>query len=114
KLMKFIFFGLGNIGADYEQTRHNIGFDVLNHLAQKQEAKFTTDRLAQVTTIKWKARTIILVKPTTYMNLSGKAVQYWLQKEKVSPEHSMVVTDDLSLPLGKMRIRAKGSDGGHN
>jgi len=112
--MKYVIAGLGNIGAEYERTRHNIGFDVVDHLAAKHEQKFTPDKLASVATIRHKGKTFILIKPSTYMNLSGKAVNYWLQKEKLAPESLLVITDDLALPLGKLRLRAKGSDGGHN
>lgn len=112
--MKYLIAGLGNIGAEYEDTRHNIGFSVVEHLCKTHEASFVSDRLAAVATVKHKGRTFICIKPATYMNLSGKAVQYWLQKEQISPANLMVVTDDISLPLGKLRIRGKGSDGGHN
>lgn len=112
--MKFLIVGLGNIGAEYEHTRHNIGFDVLDLLASRHEGKFTPDKLASVTIVKAKGRQFVLVKPSTYMNLSGKAVNYWMQKEKIEKQNLLVITDDLALPLGKLRMRAKGSDGGHN
>jgi PTH1 family peptidyl-tRNA hydrolase len=112
--MKFLIVGLGNIGAEYKNTRHNIGFDVLDYLAEKSAGIFVTDRLADVCTIKNKGKQFILVKPSTYMNLSGKAVNYWMQKEKVELKNVFIITDDIALPLGKIRIRAKGSDGGHN
>jgi len=112
--MKFLIVGLGNIGSEYENTRHNIGFIVLDALAKASNAVFSNGRHAFVTEIKHKGQILILVKPTTFMNLSGKAVSYWLQHEKVSPENLLVVTDDLALPLGKVRLRPNGSDGGHN
>lgn len=112
--MKFLLLGLGNIGDEYKHTRHNIGFDILDTLIQDFDAKFTTDRLADICTIKLKGKQVLLVKPSTYMNLSGKALNYWMQKEKIAIENVLVLTDDLSLPLGKIRLRQKGSDGGHN
>ncbi len=112
--MKFLVAGLGNIGAEYAHTRHNIGFDVLDLLAQQKEAVFTSGRYADTTEIRVKGKTLILIKPTTYMNLSGKAVRYWMEKENIPIERVLVVTDDLNLPVGKLRIRKKGSDGGHN
>ncbi|MBX7094583.1 MAG: aminoacyl-tRNA hydrolase [Flavobacteriales bacterium] len=112
--MKYLIVGLGNIGSEYEDTRHNIGFSVLDALARASSAVFSQDRLAYHSEIKFKGRTLVLIKPTTYMNLSGKAVNYWLQHEKIQAENMMVVTDDLALPFGKIRIRPAGSDGGHN
>lgn len=112
--MKFLIAGLGNIGSEYEHTRHNIGFDVLDHLAAVGNCTFRSDKLAYVTELKHKGKTYVLIKPTTFMNLSGKAVNYWIQKEKIAIENMLVITDDLALPLGKIRIRKKGSDGGHN
>lgn len=112
--MKYLIAGLGNIGSEYADTRHNIGFKVLDFLAEESGIFFSPDRYGDVATLKQKGRTFILLKPATYMNLSGKAVSYWLQKEKIEPENLLVVTDDLALPFGKIRIRAKGSDGGHN
>lgn len=112
--MHFIFCGLGNPGSEYENTRHNIGFKVLDALAQKYEASWKNDRLATVAEIKIKGKFILLIKPQTYMNLSGKAVQYWLQKEKTDKANLIVITDDLALPVGKLRLKTKGSDGGHN
>jgi peptidyl-tRNA hydrolase, PTH1 family len=112
--MKYLIAGLGNIGSEYADTRHNIGFKVLDFLAEESGIFFSTDRYGDVAILKQKGRTFILLKPSTYMNLSGKAVSYWLQKEKIEPGHLLVVTDDLALPFGKIRIRAKGSDGGHN
>ena len=112
--MKFLIVGLGNTGAEYQHTRHNIGFDVVDYLAAQNAGSFTNDRLADVCTIRNKGKQFVLVKPTTYMNLSGKAVNYWMQKEKIDLKHIFIITDDIALPLGKIRIRAKGSDGGHN
>jgi PTH1 family peptidyl-tRNA hydrolase len=112
--MKYLIAGLGNIGTEYENTRHNIGFKVLDRLAQQENISFKTERLAAVAEWKFKARNFILIKPTTYMNLSGNAVRYWLTAEKLKPENLLVITDDIALPFGKIRIRAKGSDGGHN
>ena len=112
--MKFLIVGLGNIGAEYAHTLHNIGFDVLDTLAAKEGLHFTPDRYADVAEYKYKARTFHLIKPNTYMNLSGKAVRYWLQQLKLTPKELLVITDDIALPPGKLRLRAKGSDGGHN
>ena len=112
--MKYLIAGLGNIGDDYAGTRHNIGFDVLDALAKANGVSFKQDRLATVAEFKYKARIFVLIKPTTYMNLSGKAVQYWMQAEKISIENLLVITDDLALPFGSIRLKGKGSDGGHN
>lgn len=112
--MKFLIAGLGNIGDEYANTRHNIGFIVLDALAGASNAFFKTDRLASVAEIKFKGRTFVLIKPSTYMNLSGKAVNYWMQAEKIPVENLLVVTDDIALPFGKLRMKGKGSDGGHN
>jgi PTH1 family peptidyl-tRNA hydrolase len=112
--MKFLIAGLGNIGDEYANTRHNIGFIVLDALAGASNTFFKTDRLASVAEIKFKGRTFVLIKPSTYMNLSGKAVNYWLQAEKIPAENLLVVTDDIALPFGKLRMKGKGSDGGHN
>ncbi len=113
-MSKFLIIGLGNIGDEYAGTRHNIGFDVVEHLAKEADVKFKSDRLADVAEMKYKGKTLILIKPTTYMNLSGKAVNYWMQNENISIDNIMVVVDDLALPFGKIRIGPKGSDGGHN
>lgn len=113
-MSKFLIVGLGNIGDEYENTRHNIGFTILDTLAKEKNLKFTVDRLASVTEYKFKGKTLILVKPSTYMNLSGKAVNYWLQAEKIPKENLLVITDDLALPFGAVRMKGKGSDGGHN
>jgi len=113
-MSKFLIIGLGNIGDEYAGTRHNIGFDVVEFLAAESGVKFRSDRLADIAEIKHKGKTLVLIKPTTYMNLSGKAVNYWMQTEKIAIDHIMVVVDDLALPFGKIRIGPKGSDGGHN
>ena len=112
--MKYLITGLGNIGDDYADTRHNIGFIVADALALSLKATFTTDRHAAVAKGSLKGRQIVIIKPSTYMNLSGKAVRYWMQKEEIPLENILVVVDDLALPLGSLRLRAKGSDGGHN
>jgi PTH1 family peptidyl-tRNA hydrolase len=112
--VKYLIIGLGNIGDKYAGTRHNIGFQVIDNLAGKENAVFKTDRYAFVSRIKYKGRFLVLCKPTTYMNLSGKAVNYWLQKENIPIENLMVVVDDLALPFGTIRIKKKGSDAGHN
>lgn len=112
--MKYLIAGLGNIGDEYDGTRHNIGFAVVDALAEKNAARFRHDRHAYVTEFKFKGRTFILIKPTTFMNLSGKAIQYWLQAEKISLENLLVVTDDIALPFGTIRIKSKGGAGGHN
>jgi peptidyl-tRNA hydrolase, PTH1 family len=112
--MKYLIVGLGNIGLEYADTRHNIGFMVLDYLARKYEGKFDVSRHAFVTEIKTKGRTFVLVKPTTYMNLSGKAVGHYLSSLKLPPEQMLVITDDIAIPFGKLRMRVKGSAGGHN
>lgn len=112
--MKYLIVGLGNIGAEYAMTRHNIGFMVLDALASSFNATFNVQHLGSIAEFRHKGRTFILLKPTTYMNLSGKAVRYWLQQSKISQENMLVITDDINLPFEKLRIRAKGSDGGHN
>lgn len=106
--------GLGNIGPDYEETRHNIGFKILDFLSEKQGFTFENAKLGAVGTFSYKGRTVICLKPSTYMNLSGKAVRYWMQKEKVILENVLIITDDLNLPFGALRLRTQGSDGGHN
>ncbi|RUT73221.1 aminoacyl-tRNA hydrolase [Ancylomarina longa] len=112
--MKYLIVGLGNIGAEYQNTRHNIGFSILDALAESASIEFKDARYGAMAEYKFKGRTYILVKPSTYMNLSGKAVNYWLQKEKIPVEHMMVLVDDLALPFGTLRLRSKGSDAGHN
>jgi PTH1 family peptidyl-tRNA hydrolase len=111
---KFLIVGLGNIGAEYANTRHNIGFKVLDFIANKEGASFDNLKLGAVAELKIKGKTFLLLKPNTYMNLSGKAVHYWMDKEKISLDRVLVITDDLNLSFGTIRIRSKGSDGGHN
>lgn len=111
---KMLVVGLGNPGAEYAHTRHNIGFDVLDAFAQKHNTTFKSDRLADVAEIKWKGKYFICIKPTTYMNLSGKAFKYWLDKEKIAVENSITIVDELALPLSKLRLRGSGSAAGHN
>ncbi|MER3498582.1 MAG: aminoacyl-tRNA hydrolase [Chitinophagaceae bacterium] len=112
--MKFLIVGLGNVGNEYAHTRHNIGFDVVNAFVAKHNADFRTDRLAYVSEFKWKGKIFICICPTTYMNLSGKAVKYWMDKEKIALENMLVIADEVALPLNKLRLRPSGSDGGHN
>lgn len=113
-MKKFLIVGLGNIGQKYHNTRHNIGFKVLDYLAGEASLNFETVKLGDRAEYKVKGRTFILIKPSTFMNLSGKAVKYWLTKEKIPLEHLLVITDDLNLPFGTIRLKTKGSDGGHN
>lgn len=112
--MKYLIAGLGNIGAEYADTRHNIGFAVLDALAGASNVVFASDRYGSVTQMRIKGRQLLLLKPSTFMNLSGKAVAYWLQREKIAPENLLVVVDDIALPFGSLRLRGRGSDGGHN
>jgi PTH1 family peptidyl-tRNA hydrolase len=112
--MKYLIVGLGNIGDEYTDTRHNIGFIVADALAAEGNAVFKTDRYAAMTKLSVKGRTLLVIKPSTYMNLSGKAIRYWMQKEDIPRENLLVIVDDLALPLGAFRLRTKGSDGGHN
>lgn len=112
--MKYLVVGLGNIGAQYEDTRHNIGFKIVDALAKASTVFFEPNKLGDTATLKFKGRTFILLKPSTFMNLSGKAVNYYLQKEKIKPENLLVITDDIALPFGTLRMKGKGSDGGHN
>lgn len=112
--MKFLIVGLGNTGNEYAHTRHNIGFDVVNAFVLKHAGSFRNDRLAYVAEIKWKGKLFVCICPTTFMNLSGRAVKYWLDKEKIPLENTMVVVDEIALPLSKLRIRPGGSDAGHN
>jgi PTH1 family peptidyl-tRNA hydrolase len=111
---KFLIVGLGNIGAEYVNTRHNIGFKILDHFAKKEQLSFQTVKLGALAEYRFKGRTFFLLKPNTYMNLSGKAVQYWMDKENIPLENIMAITDDLNLSFGTIRIKPKGSDGGHN
>lgn len=111
---KFLIVGLGNIGNEYANTRHNIGFDVVHAFASKHGGEFRVDRLAYVADVKWKGKQFVCICPTTFMNLSGRAFKYWMDKEKVALENTLTVVDDLALPLDKLRLRASGSDAGHN
>jgi PTH1 family peptidyl-tRNA hydrolase len=111
---KYLLVGLGNIGAEYAGTRHNIGFDVLNALVGKHAGQFEPARLAEVVELKWKGHVLVCMKPSTMMNLSGRAFKYWMDKEKVTIENALVIVDDLALPLTRLRLRPSGSDAGHN
>ncbi|HLF51656.1 MAG TPA: aminoacyl-tRNA hydrolase [Flavobacterium sp.] len=113
-MKKFLIVGLGNIGAEYVNTRHNIGFKILDHFAKKESLSFETVKLGALAEYKFKGRTFLLLKPNTYMNLSGKAVKFWMDKENIPLENVLVITDDLNLSFGAIRIKPKGSDGGHN
>lgn len=113
-MKKYLIVGLGNIGKEYENTRHNIGFKILDHFAKKEDLIFETQKLGDISTFNIKGRKLIFLKPSTYMNLSGKAVKYWLAKEKINLENLLIVTDDLNLAFGAIRLKTKGSDGGHN
>ena len=112
--MKFLIVGLGNAGNEYTHTRHNIGFDVVNAFVNKHGGKFSPGRHAYVAEVKWKGKIFVCICPTTFMNLSGNAVKYWIEKEKMPLENVLVITDDVALPLSKMRLRPSGSNGGHN
>ena len=112
--MNYLVVGLGNIGAEYAATRHNMGFMVLDAWAQASNAVFTSDRYGMTAEVSFKGRKFFLLKPSTYMNLSGKAVHYWLQKTRIPQENLLVVVDDFAIPFGTMRLRKRGSDGGHN
>ena len=112
--MKFLIVGLGNIGSEYAHTRHNIGFDVVNAFVTKHDMTLQNDRLAYKAAVRWKGRILVCICPTTFMNLSGKAVKYWLDKEKVELQNVLVILDDIALPLNKLRLRQGGSDAGHN
>jgi PTH1 family peptidyl-tRNA hydrolase len=112
--MKFLIVGLGNVGNEYSHTRHNIGFDVLNAFVHKHGGSFKADRLVYLAEIKWKGKQFVCICPTTYVNLSGKAVKYWMDKEKIPVENVLVIVDDVALPLNKLRLRPGGSDAGHN
>ena len=113
-MKKHLIIGLGNVGDSYRNTRHNIGFKILDALASGSNISFESNRYADTSKLKIKGRTVVLVKPTTFMNLSGKAVNYYLQSEKIEPKNLLILTDDLALPFGTLRMRTKGSDGGHN
>ena len=112
--MKYLVVGLGNIGAEYAATRHNIGFRVLDALAEASNISFTTVRYGAMATFKHRGRTVYLLKPSTYMNLSGKAVRYWMEQERIPRENLLVISDDIALPFGTFRMRKNGSEGGHN
>ena len=111
---KFLIVGLGNIGAEYTGTRHNIGFDVVDAFVAKHNAGLSIERLAEMVEVKWKGHILVCIKPTTFMNLSGRAVKYWMEKEKIAAGHILVILDDLALPLTRFRLRSSGSDAGHN
>ena len=113
-MSKFLIIGLGNIGAEYAGTRHNIGFDVVNAFVQKHGGAFKADKLAYVAEVKWKGKLFVCVCPTTYMNLSGKAFKYWMDKEKIPLENTLTIVDDITLPLDKLRLRPDGTNAGHN
>ena len=112
--MKYLIVGLGNPGIDYMETRHNIGFKIADELVYSLKGSYEHKKLADVAYVKYKSRSIVVIKPSTFMNLSGKAVNYWMVKEKINVENVLILTDDLSLPFGKIRLKGKGSDGGHN
>lgn len=113
-VMKYLIVGLGNIGDKYRDTRHNVGFEVVDHIAEEKKGTWKAENLGSISRVKHKGRTLILLQPSTYMNLSGKAVRYWMQKEKIDKEHLLIITDDIHLDFGKVRLRGKGSDAGHN
>ncbi len=113
-MKKYLIIGLGNIGEKYTDTRHNIGFRILDYLAKEEGVSFSSDKLGDITSFRFKGRTFVLLKPSTYMNLSGKAVKYWMTKEKITVDNILVVTDDLNIDFGTIRLKTKGSDGGHN
>src|SRR5690606_10632777 len=113
-MSKFLIIGLGNPGSEYAGTRHNAGFSVVEAFVAKHGETFRSDRLADVAEVKWRGKIFVCIKPTTYMNLSGKAVKYWMDKEKIPLERTLTVVDDLALPLDRVRLRAGGSDAGHN
>lgn len=111
---KHLLVGLGNIGTEYAGTRHNIGFDIADAFVKKHAGAFVTERLAAVAEIRWKGKILVCIKPSTYMNVSGKAVKYWMDKENIPPDNILVMLDDLAIPLNKIRLRPSGSAGGHN
>lgn len=113
-MKKLLIVGLGNIGQEYEDTRHNIGFTILDALAKEKEVSFETKKLGDLCEFRHKGKKFILLKPNTYMNLSGKAVKYWMQQEKITIDNVLIITDDINIDFGTIRIKAKGSDGGHN
>ncbi len=113
-MKKYLIVGLGNIGEQYSNTRHNIGFSVLDQLATEEDFSFENARLGVIGSFKHKGRSVLALKPSTYMNLSGKAVKYWMDHEKIPVDNILIITDDINLPFGTLRLKAKGSDGGHN
>lgn len=113
-MSKFLIVGLGNVGAEYANTRHNIGFDVVNAFVQKHGGNLEVERLAYVAEVKWKGKIFVCICPTTFMNLSGRAFKYWMDKEKILVENTLTIVDDLALPIDKLRLRASGTDAGHN
>jgi len=113
-MKKFLIVGLGNIGSEYDETRHNIGFKILDFLAEQEDFTFENAKLGAVATFKHKGKSVVCLKPSTYMNLSGKAVKYWMDKENIGIDNILIITDDLNLPFGTIRLKGKGSDGGHN
>lgn len=113
-MKKFLIVGLGNIGGKYDNTRHNIGFRIVDAFVKEYKEKFFTEKLGDVAKLKIKGRIVFVLKPSTYMNLSGKAVKYWMQKENIQVENLLIITDDLNIDFGKLRIKGKGSSGGHN
>ena len=113
-MKKYLIVGLGNIGEKYHNTRHNIGFKILDYIAKDEAVSFETDKLGDIASFRFKGRTFILLKPSTFMNLSGKSVKYWMQQENIPQENILVITDDLNIDFGTIRLKAKGSDGGHN
>lgn len=113
-MKKFLIVGLGNIGLEYENTRHNIGFKILDEIAQQEAIGFSDAKLGAITSFRYKGRSILCLKPSTFMNLSGKAVRYWMEKEGIPLENILIITDDINLSFGTIRLKAKGSDGGHN
>ncbi len=113
-MSSFLIAGLGNIGAEYDGTRHNIGFDVVDSLVLKHGGSFSTDRLAAKSEISFRGKSLTCIKPTTYMNLSGKAIRYWMEKKKIPIERILVIADDIALPLSRLRLRGTGTDAGHN
>ncbi|MEM9362384.1 MAG: aminoacyl-tRNA hydrolase [Bacteroidota bacterium] len=113
-MKKFLIVGLGNIGTEYDETRHNIGFKILDYLAAQEGFSFESAKLGALATFKYKGKSILCLKPSTYMNLSGKAVKYWMEKENIAIENVLIVTDDINIPFGTLRLKTKGSDGGHN
>ncbi len=112
--MKYLIACLGNIGAEYDNTRHNIGFEVADYLVKNLKGEYKVEKLAVVSRLKFRGRTMVVIKPTTYMNLSGKAIKFWLDKEKIPKENLLVILDDIALPMGTLRMKGKGGDAGHN